>query len=102
MTHDPITRGIGPARDPGRAAPPGAARTDGAAFRALLDELQEKARRLKQEGERLSVPEDLPGVVDRAGDSIKDALSLSDRLLEAYRAAQRQTAPENPGTDPSR
>ena len=90
MTQDPSLRGVG--STPSLPTPNQTQETrseGGAAFRALLDELQEKARRLKEDGEALSQPAELAGAVDRARASIDDALSLSDQLLEAYRAAQQ-------------
>ena len=97
MTHDPNLRGVGPAAGlsphEGPQRPRQTDGTGGAAFRVLLDDLQEKTRRLKEDGAALSEPADLAGAVDRARVSIDDALSLSDQLLEAYRAAQQQATP---------
>jgi len=67
----------------------------GAAFRGLLDELQEKTRQLKVEGEGLSQPSELASAVDRARASLDDAFSLSGKLLEAYRAAQQGPGSED-------
>jgi hypothetical protein len=92
MTQDPSLSGVGPVRGPTPAEGNRQTRsTGGAAFRALLDELQEKTRQLKEDGAALSEPAELAGAVDRARASIDDALSLSDQLLEAYRAAQQRT-----------
>ena len=73
----------------------------GPAFRALLDKLQQQARSLQQDSETVEKPEDLSGAVDRARSSLTDALSLSDRLLEAYREAQQQNAPPPDGSSGS-
>jgi len=76
----------------GRSAPPKSAGADGGgpAFRALLDKLHEQARTLSEDSESVARPEDLSGAVDRARATLDDALSLSDRLLEAYREATQQ------------
>lgn len=71
-------------------------RKGGPAFQALLDKLQEQARSLSADSEKVDKAEDLSGAVDRAKSTLTDALSLSDQLLEAYR--QASTAPkEEPG-----
>lgn len=62
----------------------------GPAFRALLESLQEKARSLQHDSQHVDRPEELSQAVDRARASLSDALSLSDRLLEAYREAVQQ------------
>ena len=59
----------------------------GAAFQALLEKLQQQAQNLQRDSETVARPEELSGAVDRAHSSLQDALSLSDRLLEAYREA---------------
>jgi hypothetical protein len=58
----------------------------GIAFRALLEQLDRDARALEQHSTAIRDAEELAGAVDRAGTSLQDALSLGDRLLEAYRA----------------
>jgi len=90
VTQDPISRRVGPVEGPAHGVGPRKADGNGAAFRALLDQLQAKAQRLKEDGEAVTEPVELAGAVDRARVSIDDALSLSDRLLEAYRAAQQR------------
>ncbi len=65
----------------------------GPAFQALLDRLQQQARSLQHDGETLESPEQLPDAVDRAQASLEDALSLSNRLLEAYREATQHGQP---------
>jgi len=73
----------------------------GAAFRALLERLETQARELEVESRSIEGPKDLTGAVDRAHASLQDALSLGDRLLEAYREtlARNQAAPK-PGSAP--
>jgi flagellar hook-basal body complex protein FliE len=57
-------------------------------FRALLDKLQENANKLEEESDKAAGPDELAGAVDRAHASLQDALSLSEQLVEAYRATQ--------------
>jgi len=98
----PRTPGPDPARESGAAAarPAGAAaRGDAAAFQVLLEKLQAQARRLHGASEAIDGPEDLPGAIDSARETLRDALSLSDQLLEAYRQSQLAgpTGDEEPG-----
>ncbi|MEO0650413.1 MAG: hypothetical protein AAFZ65_07030 [Planctomycetota bacterium] len=57
---------------------------DSAAFRALLENLEQRAAGLR--GNAAESPGDLAGAVDEARASLEDALDLKERLLEAYRA----------------
>lgn len=66
----------------------------GPAFRALLDELETKARELQAQSKSLEKPEDLGLAVQGAKASLDDALSIRDRLLEAYREARQQDGAE--------
>ncbi len=66
----------------------------GAAFQALIDELEAQARQLAADSQQIAGPTELAEAVDRAHASLADALSLSDRLLEAYRASLH--APDAP------
>lgn len=95
MNHNPSLDSVGSKASPATSkdSRPGPSSV-GTAFRGLLDELQEKTRRLKVDGEELSQPSELAGAVDRARASLDDALSLSGKLLEAYRAAQQVTGSE--------
>jgi len=96
MSHDPAPR-IDPVRSATSAAPPSAPqRSDGGAFRSLLERLEEQTRRLREDGEGLQDPAQLALAVDRAKTSIEDAASLGEELLEAYRAARLRS---EPGTD---
>ena len=60
--------------------------TQGAAFKALLDRLETQARELAEKSDRVDGPNELASAVDHAHASLQDALSLSEQLLEAYRA----------------
>ena len=71
----------------------------GAAFKALLEKLEHQARDLAEVSENVDGPAELAGAVDSARSSLEDALSLSDRLLEAYRASKQ--APTPPDSDGS-
>jgi len=92
-----------------RAAPAGksaAKSTDaaasGAAFHALLERLETHARELEVQSRSIESPKDLTGAVDRAHASLQDVLSLSDRLVEAYREAlSRNQAPGQSGSGPA-
>jgi len=75
---------------PGAARKGSSAEGGGPAFQALLEKLQQQARSLSEDSEAVARPEDLSGAVDRARATLDDALSLSDRLLEAYREAAQQ------------
>jgi len=74
----PATQGTGASTDSLAA---------GAAFQALLEKLETHARELEAQSKSIENPKDLTGAVDRAHASLQDALSLSDRLVEAYRQA---------------
>lgn len=64
---------------------------DGAlAFKALLDQLDERARALEQESRKDLTKDDLAGAIDSARTSLEQMLTLKDQLLEAWRAAQSQ------------
>jgi hypothetical protein len=61
------------------------------AFRALLDALQEKASTLAQTSASVDDPNRLAGAVEAARETLDQAVTLSDRLLESWRA-ERQRA----------
>jgi flagellar hook-basal body complex protein FliE len=67
------------------------------AFRALLEGLEAKARDLEAKSKSLAKPEELPGAVQGAKASLEDALSIRDRLLEAYNQARARDAAERAG-----
>ncbi|MCA8980858.1 MAG: hypothetical protein H6831_11740 [Planctomycetes bacterium] len=79
------TNGVGPIQGPGSQQRPASEATGGAAFKALLDRLQDQARELQGASEGKLEALDLASAVDRAHSSLQDALSLGDQLLEAYR-----------------
>jgi len=60
------------------------------AFEALLERLTTRAAELDTKSREVAGPEDLPGALDAARASLEDALTLGERLLEAYQAAQRR------------
>jgi hypothetical protein len=83
----------------------------GAAFRALLERLEEKTRALGAASESLDDPRALGDAVESARASVEEAVLLGSDLLEAYRAAQQrasggptttQTDGENGGPNPGR
>ncbi len=60
------------------------------AFKALLDQLDERAKALEQESRKDLTKDDLAGAIDNARTSLEQMLSLKDQLLEAWRAASTQ------------
>ncbi|HED65204.1 MAG TPA: hypothetical protein ENJ09_06565 [Planctomycetes bacterium] len=70
------------------------------AFQVLLERLQKKAESLEATSKVLDDPKALAGAVDIARASLDDALSLSDRLLEAYREARTQDLLPNSNSNP--
>lgn len=92
---DPIqhdVRSVGGA-DAKRSASPVSGEPD-IAFRALLERLRAGADQLAHSSEEASDAKTLSHAVGEAQSSLRDALSLSERLLEAYRAdaARRNSA----------
>ncbi len=60
-------------------------------FEILLERLQTHTQELDEKSQQVSDPEHLSGAVEAAKASLDDAVSLSDRLLEAYREARQQS-----------
>lgn len=79
-----------PARGDQPQTAPGATTEPGAAFRALLERLEERTRELEEKSQTLEDASGLAGAVDTARASLEDAVSLSDKLLEAFREARTQ------------
>lgn len=75
------------------AKPAGAAKSesiaDNAAFKAVLERLENAARDLSRRSESLEDTKALSGAVQDAAQSLGDALALRDSVLEAYRSAQQ-------------
>jgi hypothetical protein len=63
------------------------------AFESLLERLTTRAAELGQRTGKVETPEQVGQAVDAARASLEDALTLGERLLEAYRQA-RQTGQE--------
>jgi hypothetical protein len=55
-------------------------------FRGLLERLEDEAQRLQQQSAAVNDPQSLERALGAAHASLQDALSLGDKLLEAYRA----------------
>jgi len=92
---DPLQRGLNPAQGPKpvQGAQPAEGPRDakaGAAFKALLERLEEETRRLSKATEGVHGARDLAGAVDLARESVAEAMQLGDELLEAYRAARQR------------
>jgi len=62
---------------------------DSAAFKAVLERLENAARDLSRRSESLEDTRDLSGAVQDAASSLGDALALRDSVLDAYRSAQQ-------------
>lgn len=76
-----------PAKGPASAAE---TKTQGAAFRALLEQLEAKARTLEEQTRGVDDAVNLAGAVEGAKASLDDALSLGEELLETYRQTRQQ------------
>jgi len=92
-------QGPAPLQGPG----PGAAQRSaegqsGASFRALLEQLEQRADALEERSRSELQPEDLPEAVDEARASMQDALRLSTELLEAWRQSRHQDDGAIPGS----
>ena len=71
----------------------------GVAFRALLEQLADRAKALEESSTKPMKADDLAGAVDRAHQSLQDALALSGQLIEAYRASVKtKLGPNGSGT----
>ena len=88
--NDPKLRSVGAVGGRGSAEGKPSSEGAGTAFKAMLDRLQQQAQTLSADSEAVEKPEDLSGAVGRARATLDDALSLSDKLLEAYREATQQ------------
>ena len=72
----------------------------GVAFKALLERLEAHTRELEVRGQAIEDADGLAGALDTARASLEDAVSLGDRLLEAYRerllqqGAEQEQAPQ--------
>lgn len=77
---------------------PNVSKDGGAAFRALLDSLADRAKELEKTSTGAVDADQLSGAVDAARGSLQDALSL----IEAYRANLQQSGESaTPKTEPS-
>ncbi len=63
----------------------------GAAFRAVLERLEEKTRALGEASENLDDPSRLGDAVLSARASVEEAVSLGTDLIEAYRASTQRS-----------
>ena len=98
----PIPGGSGPDRINGvqpssQAEKRSNSAVDGVAFRALLDKLEVQAQELKTQASGVERSDELAGAVGNAAESLEQALSLSDQLVEAF----RQSVQQEPKSDSS-
>jgi hypothetical protein len=61
----------------------------------LLERLQATARELQEKARGVEKPAELAGAVDRARQSLDDALALGGRLLEAWRSERQSANPKD-------
>ena len=66
--------------------------TNNAAFKAVLERLENAARDLSRRSESLEDTRALSGAVQDAAQSLGDALALRDSVLDAYRSAQQASS----------
>jgi hypothetical protein len=81
---------IGPGAESGRARDTGQAKSD-VEFQALLERVEERARKLATDAAAVEAPEQLAAAMHTARESLEDVLSLKERLLAAYREEQRRS-----------
>ena len=77
-----------PAQSPAKAAPKD---ENNPSFEVLLERLQTHTQELDEKNQQVSDPKRLSGAVEAAKASLDDAVSLGDRLIEAYREAKLQS-----------
>jgi len=91
---------IRPNESPAGPLPARSAASEGSesalAFKALLDELEQRAQALEIESRKDLTKDDLAGAVDNARVSLEQMLSLKDQLLEAWRASTLEQPPGRP------
>jgi hypothetical protein len=78
--------------DSPRAAATDSASAGGAVFQALLERLANSTQRLEAREESVTDASSLAGAVEDARQTLGDALSLKEQLLEAYRQRRTQSA----------
>jgi hypothetical protein len=88
LVPDPIRSASAP-----RKPAPSASRGASPAFEALLERLTARASELEERSRTLQAPEEVPAALDAARASLEDALTLSERLLEAYRSSRISEGP---------
>lgn len=88
--HSPIPSSpVGGAAPASRGTETGPAKSD-VEFQALLERVEQRARKLAADAAGVEVPEQLAQAMETARESLEDVMSLQQRLLEAYRAEQRR------------
>jgi histidinol dehydrogenase len=76
-----VAESVSAQSDQGKAV----ASSGGAAFQALLERLDTQARELRTEASRVASTDELSQAVDHAHESLKEALQLSEQIVEAWR-----------------
>lgn len=82
-----VAQGDGP-----RGSSASGASANGAVFQALLERLASSTQRLEAREESVTDATSLAGAVEDARQTLGDALSLKEQLLEAYRQRRAQSA----------
>ena len=90
MSIDPTTQSRAGAPAEGAPSAPNNDAKAGAAFRAILERLEEKTRALGEASENLDDPSRLGDAVLSARASVEEAVSLGTELIEAYRASNQR------------
>jgi hypothetical protein len=93
LTPDPI-RPADRAKTPASAHEKGAEALGKPEFQVLLERLQQRALELEEASRDARAPEHMARAVDSAQASLEEAQTLSDRLLEAFRAASQSEGAE--------
>src|SRR5262245_59585000 len=85
--------GAGGVRPPDKSTSSRAVETAGAgaAFKALLESLERRADQLEKKSEGEVTRENLSAAVGDARKSLDEMLSLKDRVLEEWRAAEQRS-----------
>lgn len=100
MPIDPRIQSSADATVEGAARPQQHDAKAGAAFRAVLERLEEKTRALGEASENLDDPSRLGDAVLSARASVEEAVSLGTDLIEAYRASTQRSNHKAQGANP--
>lgn len=94
---DPVSVSGAGSVGPSQPGSPSVSKESGAAFRALLDQLADRAKELEKTSEKAVGPTELAGAVEEARDSLQSAIDL----IEAYRANVQASGGKPPAQPPA-